>query len=76
MHTSTTDRTTSTALGRVGGRRPLAPHPAEHTPATPRTSAPYVDERASIESLVRIGVSEQEARAHLARLAAGDVWGG
>lgn len=29
-----------------------------------------------IEGLIQAGLSEEEARGHLARLAAGDVWGG
>lgn len=76
MHTGTTDRIATTTHGRFSARRPLAPHLAGHAPMTPGTTVPHVDERTSLESLIRIGVSEQEARAHLARLAAGDVWGG
>lgn len=72
MHFSTT----SPAHGPASAPRRLAPHPADHTRPAPQAAQPHVDEQARVDSLVRAGLSEEEARGHLARLAAGDVWGG
>ena len=75
MHTRPTDSISSPAHGAAAPRR-LAPHNPERTHPAPQRRDPRHDDRAYVASLVCAGLSEDDARAHLARLAAGDIWGG
>ncbi|GHG52105.1 hypothetical protein GCM10012320_22100 [Sinomonas cellulolyticus] len=76
MHNRSTDIVSSPAHGTGSAPRRLAPHAADRSRPAPQTRDPHPDDRALVASLVCAGLSEDDARAHLARLAAGDVWGG